>query len=105
MQSLTKTNCTLLGDLEDFYATQDLSTQGSFRTKKLFNNISITKTLNRQKPTENQSFQKAADTWFQSLISLHLTELHWNIFKPEKKEKTWKESWSLLFTEEFTQFL
>lgn len=62
MQSLTKTNCTLLGDLEDFYATQDLSTQGSFRTKKLFNNISITKTLSRQKPTENQSFQKARDT-------------------------------------------
>ena len=55
MQSLTKTNCTLLGDLEDFYAAQDLSTQGSFRTKKLFNNISITKTLNRQQPTENQS--------------------------------------------------
>lgn len=56
MQSLTKTNCTLLGDLEDFQGGQDLSPLGSFGTKKNpFNNISITKTLNKLQPTENQT--------------------------------------------------
>lgn len=84
MQSLTKANCTLLGDLEDFYAGQYLPPLEVVGLKKLFNNISITKTPSRLQPTENKTVLVG---WFKSLVSIHLTEIHWNIPKPEGKKR------------------
>lgn len=76
MQPLTKTHCTLLGDLEDFYAEQDLSPRRSFRTKKPFNNISIAKTPNRLQSTRKPNRfrrQQIQD----SNLSFHFTWLRY----------------------------
>ena len=65
-------------------------TQGTSRAKKLFSDISITKHSADCNQQKTRVFQETTDTWFKSLISLHLTELHWNIFKPEKKRQKLK---------------
>lgn len=89
---VNKTNCALLGDPEDFCAGQDLSPPGRFRTKKPFNNISITETLNRLQPTENQTVLEGNRYMIQifnftSLDTLRCTEIYLSLRKREELKR------------------
>lgn len=75
---IKKTNCALLGDPEDFCAGEDLSPLGSFRTINQFNNISITKTLNRMLLTENQTVLEGKRYMIQIF---NFTPLDWDTLK------------------------